>query len=269
MIPIHRRLRPEQRLIHFDPPPHLHASHRIRRDRLIDKWQPRQRRWRPARTCLGHALRLDRPRRLKDRLVNFAHGVDGVLRRLVVMCRVIASGHAVNVVQLRPVKSPLADKSFRKLLVISLHLRHSRTQRRQPTRHPRVLAILIKNQPLRMLLHDFRDHVFMRLPLVLPIFHAQGQPPELRENSLLVKVVHHLLDRISGKCLLPRIPIPVSIEPAIIQRCPLDSQLLQLRHRPQHLRRRDVELVSPPAPAHVVRFVRRLGNLPSFFLQHT
>ena len=68
MISIHGRARSHQRLIHLDPPSHLHTSHRISRHRLIHERQPRQRRRRPARTRLRHTLRLNRPRSLENRL---------------------------------------------------------------------------------------------------------------------------------------------------------------------------------------------------------
>ena len=71
-----------------------------------------------------------------------------------------------------------------------------------------------------------------------------------------------------GKVSGARIPVAVGVEPAIVERRPLDAKFFQLRDRAQHLRRSDVEFVTPAAPAHVVSFARRLGNLPSFFLQH-
>ena len=71
------------------------------------------------------------------------------------MRRVVAHWCAVNVVELVPVKTPLADKFFGQLLVVRLHLRHRRAQRGQVTRHVSVLAILVENQPLGMFLHDF------------------------------------------------------------------------------------------------------------------
>src|SRR3989442_2357040 len=84
-----------------------------------------------------------------------------------------------------------------------------------------------------------------------------------------MEFVRHLLNRVAGKSIRSRIPITVCIEPAVIQRSPLDSELLQFGNRTQHLRWSYVELVSPTAPAYVVRFAGRLGNFPSFFLQHT
>src|SRR5438552_1246121 len=84
-----------------------------------------------------------------------------------------------------------------------------------------------------------------------------------------MEFVRHLLNRVAGKSIRSRIPITVCIEPAVIQRSPLDSELLQFGYRTQHLRWSYVELVSPTAPAYVVRFAGRLGNFPSFFLQHT
>ena len=74
-------------------------------------------------------------------------------------------------------------------------------------------------------LHDFRHDVLVRLPFALAVFHAERKPPELHQHSLFVEVVGHLLDGITGKRFGARIPVAVSVEPAIVQRCPLDAQL--------------------------------------------
>src|SRR5207245_1057801 len=65
------------------------------------------------------------------------------------------------------------------------------------------------------------------------------------------------------------IPSTVGVKPAVIQRSPRDSELLQFGNRTHHLRWSHIEFISPAAPAHVVGFAGRLGNFPSFFLQHT
>src|SRR5207248_8194261 len=119
-----------------------------------------------------------------------------------------------------------------------------------------------------MLLGHLRNNVFVRLPLALPILNSKWKPPELDQFSLFMKIVGHLFDRISGKGVWPRIPVPISIEPAIVERGPLDVEFLQLGNCSRHLRRRDIELVSPTAPAHVVAFARRLSHLPSSLSQH-
>src|SRR2546429_4606838 len=84
-----------------------------------------------------------------------------------------------------------------------------------------------------------------------------------------MEFVRHLLNRVAGKSIRSRTPITVGVKPAVIQRSPLDSELLQFGNRTQHLRWSHIEFISPAAPAHVVGFARRLGNFPSFFLQHT
>jgi hypothetical protein len=70
------------------------------------------------------------------------------------MRRVVAEWWSVNVVELVPVKTPVADEFFSELLVVSLHLRHGRAECGQATRHVSVLAILVKNEPLGMFFHD-------------------------------------------------------------------------------------------------------------------
>jgi len=49
------------------------------------------------------------------------------------------------------VESPVTNEFFRQLLVIRPHFRHRRTQRRQAASHARMLAVLVQDQPLRML----------------------------------------------------------------------------------------------------------------------
>src|SRR5579864_5419410 len=131
-----------------------------------------------------------------------------------------------------------------------------------------MLAFLVENDPVWMFLRYLGNDVFVGLPFPLAILDSQRQPPQLRENSLLVEIVHHLLDRIPRKRVGSRIPITVAVKPAVIQRSPLDAEFLQLWHSAQHLFRPDIELVSPSAPTHVVRFARWLRNLPPFFLQN-
>src|SRR5229473_6282954 len=132
-----------------------------------------------------------------------------------------------------------------------------------------MFPVLVENEPLRVLLRNLREYILVRLIFALAVFHAQGQPPQLHQDSLLVKVIRHLLDGIAGKGIRARIPVTVSVEPTIIERRPLDAQFLELRYRAQHLRWGDVEFITPAAPADVMSFARRLGNLPSLFLQHT
>ena len=105
------------------------------------------------------------------------------------MRRVIARRHGINVVQLRPVKAPVPNEFLGQLFEVTLHLRHRRTQRAQIANHPRVLAILVKNQPIRMLLHNLGHLVFVRLVLPLPVLDPERQPPKLGIDSLLMEVI--------------------------------------------------------------------------------
>src|SRR5207247_2470186 len=68
-----------------------------------------------------------------------------------------------------------------------------------------------------------------------------------------MEFVRHLLNGIAGKSIRPWTPITVGVEPAVVQCRPFNSELLQFGNRTQHLRRSYVELVSPTAPAYVVR----------------
>src|SRR5262245_61790017 len=115
-----------------------------------------------------------------------------------------------------------------------------------------MLAVFVENEPIGMLLHYFRHDVFMRLPSTLAILDPELKPPQLNQLSLLMEVCDHFVDGISGESFRPRVPVSIGIEPAIVERSPLDAKFLQLWNRADHLRRRDVEFVTPPAPTHVV-----------------
>src|SRR5579864_9619541 len=107
-----------------------------------------------------------------------------------------------------------------------------------------------------MLLHYIGDDVLMRFVFSLSIFDRQRKPPELNKNSLLVKVVNHLFHGIAWERVGTRTPVTVSIEPAVIERRPLDAEFLKFRNGAEHLLGRDVKFVSPATPAHVVRLIR-------------
>jgi hypothetical protein len=173
---------------------------------------------------LGHALRFYCVCSLKNDLVHVSHRIHRILRRLVMMGRVVAHGHAVDVVQLGAVESPVANKFLGQLLVVSLHFRHGRTQCRQVARHTSMLAVLVEDEPIRMLLRHLRRDIFVRLPLALTVFGAQRQPPQLNKFSLFVEFVGHLLDGVAGERVRSRIPVAVGVEPPVIQRCPLDAK---------------------------------------------
>ena len=62
---------------------------------------------RPTRTCLRHAVRLQRARSFENDLVNVANSLDGIIRRFVVMLRVVASRDGVGKIQLVTVEVPI------------------------------------------------------------------------------------------------------------------------------------------------------------------
>ena len=226
MIAVYGRVRPQQRLIHFDAAADLSCAHGISRDGLIHIGQPCERGRRAARAALRHAIGLERARGLEDGLVDVGKGIHGILRRLVMVRRVVAHGHGIDVVELRAVVSPIANEFLRELLVVSLHFGHSRTKSGQIARHASVLAILIQDEPLGMFLHDFGHDVLVRLPLPFAVLRRQGQPPELHQHALLVEVIGHFLDGIVRERIGTRVPIAVCIEPAIVKRGPLNTHLL-------------------------------------------
>src|SRR3954451_13791432 len=129
-----------------------------------------------------------------------------------------------------------------------------------------MLSILIEYQPVRMILHHLRNNVLMRRPASLSILDPQREPPNLRIDLFLMEVVHHLFDGVTGESIFARTPITIGVEPAIVQRGPVDSELLQFRDRAGHLFGRDVKLISPSAPRYSVVLVGGLRQLPPFFL---
>ena len=183
------------------------------------------------------------------------------------MRRVVASGNGVDVVEFVAVKSPVADELCRELLVILLHFRQGGTQRGQAPHHARVLAVLVEDQPVRVLLDDPGQAVGVRLIAPLAVFDPERYPPDLRANPLLVKLLDHFLDSVVREGVRAGAPVTVLVEPAVVERRPPDVELLQLRNGAQHLRGRDVELVSPAAPEYIVGFFRWLPQGPTFTLK--
>ena len=171
------------------------------------------------------------------------------------MLRVVALRRRINIVQFVPVEVPIPNELLRQLLVVFANFRNRRTERCQIPRHPRGFTMLIQHEPVRVLLHDLRDHILVPAVSVFPILRRQRQPPQLYLDSLRVEVLHHVLNRIARERVSPGLPVPVIVKPPVIQRRPVNPQLLQLRNRPQHLLRRDVRLISPAAPAHCVVLV--------------
>src|ERR1700733_5988232 len=117
-----------------------------------------------------------------------------------------------------------------------------------------------------MLANNIRHEILVRLPSSLPVFDAKRQPPELNQHALLMKIAHHALDGISGKSFLARLPVPIIVEPPVVQRRPFDTHFFQLRNRSQHLRGSNIEFISPATPTGVVSFTRRLCKFPSLLL---
>src|SRR6202041_3063717 len=60
------------------------------------------------------------------------------------------------------------------------------------------LASVAHPEPVRMLLHHLRNDVFVRFPLAVSVFPHQRIPPELRIDALLVEIIRHFLDGITG-----------------------------------------------------------------------
>src|SRR5205814_282027 len=123
---------------------------------------------------------------------------------------------------------------------------------RQVSRHPRWFPILIQNQPVWMVFHYLGDGEFTSRLTIVTIFYAEGKPPDLRFDSLIVKLLDHLLYSIAGKCIGAWLPIAIVVVPAIVESRPMDSQLLQLGNNIKHLFHGDIVFVSPTAPTHGV-----------------
>src|SRR5690348_967754 len=105
--------------------------------------------------------------------------------------------------------------------------------------------------------------------LTLAVVHSQRLPPKLDVKSLLVEFIGQLLDGVAREGVFPRLPIAEIIEPAVIERGPLDAKLLQLGDGSQHLGASNVLLIAPAAPVDVVRVLARARDVPALALQHT
>src|SRR5450432_395911 len=119
-----------------------------------------------------------------------------------------------------------------------------------------------------MLFHNLRNTVGVRFIPWSAIFYSQRQPPQLHFDALLMKLLNHLLDFITGKRVATRLPISVIVEPSIIQSRPMDSQFLQLGNGPQHLRRSYIGEIAPAAPTHSVVFTVARSPLEAFAVNH-
>src|SRR5208282_2777334 len=112
-------------------------------------------------------------------LVDVAHRIYRILWRLVMVGRVVTFWNAVDVVQLAAVESPVTNEFLRELLVIGANFGHCRTQHSQAARHVRMLAVLVEDEPLRMLFCDFGYRIFVRFVFSFAIFYGERQPPYL------------------------------------------------------------------------------------------
>src|SRR6202158_6568858 len=96
-----------------------------------------------------------------------------------------------------------------------------------------------------MFLDYIRNNIFEVAVLEPSVLHSQWQPPKLHLDALLVKILHHFLDRASSEGVLSRLPVPVVVKPAVIEGGPMNPQLFQLGDGVLHLFRRYIRLISP------------------------
>src|SRR6516162_287347 len=106
-----------------------------------------------------------------------------------------------------------------------------------------------------MILRYFGQHKLAPAVAVVPVFYPKRQPPELHLDSLLVESLDHVFYGRPGKRRLARLPVAVVVEPAVVEGGPMNSKLLQLGNRVEHLFWRDSKLVAPAAPAYGVVFI--------------
>src|ERR1700722_18191350 len=121
-----------------------------------------------------------------------------------------------------------------------------------------MLTVLVEDEPLRMVFHYLRDCIFMRFVFAFAIFGSERQPPDLRKHALFVEIVGHFFYGITGGGIGARIPVAQNIEPAVVERDPLNAHLFQFWNCAEHLGGSYIGFVSPAAPAYVVGFARRL-----------
>ena len=86
-------------------------------------------------------------------------------------------------------------------------------------------------------------------------------------QALLVKFADHVLHGSPGKGRLARLPVAIVVEPAVVERGPVDAELFQLGNGVEHLLGRHGKVVAPAAPAHGVIFVIVCGLREAFLLE--
>src|SRR5262252_10247659 len=117
-----------------------------------------------------------------------------------------------------------------------------------------------------MILRYFGHHKSAPAVAVATVFNRKGQPPELHLNALLMESLDHVPDGRSGKRRLARLPVAIVIEPPVVKGGPMNSKLLQLGNRVEHLFWGNRKFVAPPAPAYgVVLIIVDGSREPLFF----
>jgi hypothetical protein len=103
----------KQSFVHFYATTHLQGTDRVGSHSLIHIAKPRQARRSSAWTALGDPVGFQRACRFKDQFIDVSHRGDGIVWRFMVMFWIEALGHGEDVVQLVPIKVPVADEFFR------------------------------------------------------------------------------------------------------------------------------------------------------------
>src|ERR1051325_4901573 len=106
-----------------------------------------------------------------------------------------------------------------------------------------------------MLLYYLGDCELTSRFAIMSIFYCEWQPPDLRFDSLIVKLLDQLWHCIVGKVIGTRLPIAVVVVPAIIESCPMNSQFFQHGDGFEHFLGSDIVSVSPTAPTYGIVFI--------------
>ncbi len=171
------------------------------------------------------AVGFEGARGIENYFVDFAHGVNGIVWRFVMMRRIEALRNGENIVELVTVEIPIANKFFGELLEVGLNFRNGGTEDGEVARHASGLAIFAEHQPVGMLLDHVGDDEFAAAVAVVAVFHADGEPPELHLDALLVKGVDHFAHGIARESVGARKPIAVIVVPAVVERGPVDAEV--------------------------------------------
>src|SRR5574337_942517 len=82
-----------------------------------------------------------------------------------------------------------------------------------------------------------------------------------------MKRTHHLLDGIARESVWARVPVAISVKPAIVQRGPADVHFVELGNSAQHLFGSHLGFVAPAAPTDLIISVAGFGQVPALSLQ--